>query len=136
MGKQQLVRSNNVPAPNEGFIAVAAGGAHSLGLKADGSIVAWGANGYGFGSMQRPRAQHRFHRRRRGRGQILGIRLRPGDFDGDGRVDESDYLEFAMRLYGPDADPEADDWRWFDYNDDGRVDMADFRLMQNAFTGP
>ena len=27
-----------------GFVAVAAGGAHSLGLKADSSIVAWGWN--------------------------------------------------------------------------------------------
>ena len=33
--------------PNTGFVAVAAGGDHSLGLKADGSIVAWGYNGYG-----------------------------------------------------------------------------------------
>ncbi|NMD34900.1 MAG: hypothetical protein GYA73_03365 [Planctomycetes bacterium] len=30
-----------------GFRAVAAGGGHSLGLKADGSIVAWGDNEYG-----------------------------------------------------------------------------------------
>ena len=32
----------NVPSPNTGFVAVAAGGYHSLGLKEDGSIVAWG----------------------------------------------------------------------------------------------
>lgn len=30
----------NVPAPNSGFVAVAAGDCHSLGLKANGSIVA------------------------------------------------------------------------------------------------
>jgi alpha-tubulin suppressor-like RCC1 family protein len=30
-----------------GLVAVAGGGAHSLGLKADGSIVAWGYNDYG-----------------------------------------------------------------------------------------
>jgi len=30
-----------------GFTAVAAGSYHSLGLKADGAIVAWGDNGYG-----------------------------------------------------------------------------------------
>jgi hypothetical protein len=35
---------SDVPAPNSGFIAVAAGGYHSLGLKANGSIVAWGWN--------------------------------------------------------------------------------------------
>jgi alpha-tubulin suppressor-like RCC1 family protein len=37
----------NVPAPNNGFVAVAAGDSHSLGLKADGAIVAWGQNNYG-----------------------------------------------------------------------------------------
>jgi alpha-tubulin suppressor-like RCC1 family protein len=36
-----------VPSPNSGFTAVAAGGWHSLALKADGSIIAWGWNGYG-----------------------------------------------------------------------------------------
>ena len=32
---------------DSGLVAVAAGGSHSLGLKADGSIVAWGFNGLG-----------------------------------------------------------------------------------------
>src|SRR3990170_4562369 len=36
-----------VPEPNTGFKAVAGGGYHSLGLKDDGSIVAWGAGGPG-----------------------------------------------------------------------------------------
>ena len=30
-----------------GFVAIGAGEIHSLGLKADGSIAAWGANNYG-----------------------------------------------------------------------------------------
>jgi uncharacterized membrane protein len=29
---------------SKGFVKVAAGGSHSLGLKGDGSIVAWGSN--------------------------------------------------------------------------------------------
>jgi PKD repeat protein len=38
----------NVPAPNSGFIAIAAGeGHHNLGLKVDGSVVAWGYNNHG-----------------------------------------------------------------------------------------
>jgi Regulator of chromosome condensation (RCC1) repeat len=34
----------SVPKPNSGFVAVAAGYTFSLGLKADGSIKAWGQN--------------------------------------------------------------------------------------------
>ena len=36
----------NVPSPNTGFVAVAAGLNHSLGLKDDGSVVMWGSNDY------------------------------------------------------------------------------------------
>jgi hypothetical protein len=36
-----------IPAPNEGFIAVAAGYFHNLGLRSDGWIVAWGENSFG-----------------------------------------------------------------------------------------
>ncbi len=37
----------DVPPPNMDFIAVAAGGRHSLGLAANGSVAAWGLNNYG-----------------------------------------------------------------------------------------
>jgi len=40
-GRNDLGQTN-VPAPNTGFIAVAAGINHSLGLRTGGSIVAWG----------------------------------------------------------------------------------------------
>jgi hypothetical protein len=36
-----------VPAPNQDFVAIAAGGIHSMGLKSDGTVVCWGHNGYG-----------------------------------------------------------------------------------------
>jgi hypothetical protein len=36
-----------VPTPNAGFIAASAGAGQSLGLKSDGSIVAWGGNAQG-----------------------------------------------------------------------------------------
>ncbi len=36
-----------MPPPNTDFVAAAAGYHHSLGLKSDGSIVAWGDNHYG-----------------------------------------------------------------------------------------
>ena len=37
----------DVPEPNSGFAAIAAGKCHSLGLKDDGSVAAWGFNMYG-----------------------------------------------------------------------------------------
>ncbi len=37
----------DVPSPNNGFVAIAAGGLHSMGLKSGGSIVAWGHNEFG-----------------------------------------------------------------------------------------
>jgi hypothetical protein len=43
-GKNDYGQSN-VPVPNTGFVAVTAGPYHCLGLKTDGTIVAWGAGG-------------------------------------------------------------------------------------------
>jgi len=37
----------DVPSPNTGFITVAAGYSHSLGLRNDSTVVAWGGNDYG-----------------------------------------------------------------------------------------
>ncbi|MBK6898884.1 MAG: T9SS type A sorting domain-containing protein [bacterium] len=45
-----------MPAPNAGFTAVAAGDLHSLGLKADGTIVAWGDHGSGRCDVPEPNA--------------------------------------------------------------------------------
>jgi hypothetical protein len=45
-----------VPAPNQDFIALAAGDYHSLGLKTDGSIVAWGYDDEGQCSVPAPNA--------------------------------------------------------------------------------
>ena len=46
----------NVPSPNADFVAVAAGRDHSLGLKSDGTIVAWGNNDYGQCNVPSPNA--------------------------------------------------------------------------------
>ena len=43
-----------MPEPNTGFVAVAAGWNHSLGLKADGSITAWGLNNFGQCNVPEP----------------------------------------------------------------------------------
>ena len=39
--------SAEVPAGLNDALAVAAGGYHSLAIRANGSVVAWGANDYG-----------------------------------------------------------------------------------------
>jgi hypothetical protein len=45
-----------VPTPNADFVALSAGGLHSLGLKSNGSIVAWGSNYYGQCNVPLPNA--------------------------------------------------------------------------------
>jgi alpha-tubulin suppressor-like RCC1 family protein len=37
----------DVPSEPEGLISIAAGGYHALALRKDGTVVAWGDNGYG-----------------------------------------------------------------------------------------
>ena len=46
----------NIPPPNVDFVAIAAGGYHSLGLKSDGRIVAWGDNSVGQCNIPTPNA--------------------------------------------------------------------------------
>lgn len=45
-----------VPSPNVGFVAVAGGGYHSLGLRADSTIAAWGHNDSGECDIPAPNA--------------------------------------------------------------------------------
>ena len=45
-----------MPAPNSGFVAVAAGWNHSLGLRADGTLVTWGDNTVGQCNIPAPNA--------------------------------------------------------------------------------
>jgi alpha-tubulin suppressor-like RCC1 family protein len=125
-------RLTNIPAPNADFVAIAAG-SNSLGLKVDGSIVAWGSH---------PSTQGRFPFPNTGfvaiaasRGQRLAIRLQPGDFDGDGSVDGRDVYDFVLRQAGPEVEPQPERWRFLDLDDDFDVDLADFRVAQNSYTG-
>jgi len=59
----------------------------------------------------------------------------PGDVDGNGVVDLSDYLQFNIYTNGPDADPTYGDYLLLDLDADADVDLADFADMQNSFTG-
>jgi len=44
---EQFFRSGNPPAGLSNVVAIGAGDFHSLALRADGAIVAWGDNNYG-----------------------------------------------------------------------------------------
>lgn len=43
-----------MPAPNAGFVSISAGPCHSIGLKEDGSIVAWGYQEFGLCDVPEP----------------------------------------------------------------------------------
>ncbi len=57
----------------------------------------------------------------------------PGDADGDGDVDLTDYAEFAVCLNGPDAGAVESGCSVFDVDLDADVDLADFAGLQGAF---
>jgi len=124
----------DVPSPNADFVGIAVGRHHSLGLKSDGSVVAWGSNQRS--QLVVPQPNSGFISIAAGSNQSLAIRLRPGDFDGDGLVNADDLINFVDRLAGPGATPQLERWRFLDLDDDFDVDLADFRLMQNSYTGP
>ena len=69
---------------------------------------------------------------------VAVVRLEPltgpaGDFDGDNRVDFSDFLRFATH-YGSRSDDAGFDSA-FDLNGDLRVDFLDFLVLAKAFGG-
>ncbi|MHC4065973.1 MAG: hypothetical protein ACYSUI_15955 [Planctomycetota bacterium] len=101
----------DVPAPNSGFVAMAAKNAvHSIGLKADGTIVAWGNNDDGQCDVPDPNSDFIAvsvgHFR-----NSLAVRTppspQPGDWDGDGDVDLDDYdlFELCLSVSGPGITP-------------------------------
>ncbi len=127
-----------VPEPNSDFVAVAAGEYHSMGLKSDGSIVAWGYDEHGETNVPDP--NNDFVALAAGRYTSLAIRGSKADYNSDGRFDTTDYAVFWSVIDseeggGPSVQPTVKFWYLFDMDGDGDVDLQDFALFENAFTG-
>ncbi len=66
---------------------------------------------------------------------FTGFTALPGDCDGDGDVDLTNYAAFPACATGPAAGPPAPPCGCFDVNLDDTVDLLDFADIQTAFTG-
>jgi hypothetical protein len=97
-----------VPSPNTGFKAIAASYYHSLGLKTDGSIVAWGYNGCGECTVPEPNTG--FVAIAAGDSHSLGLKgclfNLAGDLNNDCKVDFRDFAVMAANwLIDCDTNP-------------------------------
>src|SRR3972149_5326677 len=105
-------------------------------LKRAGTPGAWGWSNAGQCKVPAPNTD--FQAVAGGAAHTLGLRvLVPGDFDGDGDVDLSDFLIFQQCFGGsnhPPA-PTCPGGASADLGGDGDVDLADFLIFQQNFTG-
>lgn len=127
----------NIPNPNSDFISIDAADGYNLGLKADGSIVAWGDNT--FGQLNIPTPNAHFIGIAAGPYHSLAIRGSPADWDDNGRIDGSDHAVLGAIINsgdsGPGLMPTFRAWYLFDLDDDHDVDLSDFAMFVNMFTG-
>ncbi|MHC4414820.1 MAG: hypothetical protein ACYS0G_06005, partial [Planctomycetota bacterium] len=121
----------DVPAPNTGFVALAAeGGAHSMALKADGSVVVWGKNDHGECDVPAPNAG--FLAVSAGNsGNSVAVKVQslcPADLDGDGIVGIADLLAL-LAAWGTDPGGPPD------FDGDGSVGVSDLLALLSSW-GP
>ena len=57
----------------------------------------------------------------------------PGDYDGDGDLDQADFDHWGDCLTGPEAGPYAAGCEAFDFDVDGDVDLDDFAEFARVF---
>jgi hypothetical protein len=116
---------------------VAGGGVHSLGLKADGSIVAWGRNDDSQCDVPAPNSD--FVAAAGGWGHSLGLKALYGDLNCDGVINFDDIDPFVSAL-GADqlawnlAHPRCH-WLNADCNADGVVDFDDIDAFVALLSG-
>jgi hypothetical protein len=107
-----------------GLVAVAGGREHSLGLKSDGSIVAWGRNDDGQCDVPTPNTD--FVAVAGGYHHSLGLKgCICGDVDCDGDVDSADLI-ILLTHYGMTS---GATWGDGDLDGDGDVDLADLNTL-------
>jgi hypothetical protein len=125
------------------LVAVAGGTYHSLGLKADGSIVAWGYNDYGQTNVPAPNtgfvavaggAYHSLGLKRVSGG---GCVRRPawvcdGDVDGNGTVNPVDVGLVQAAFCAPEGCPD-DDLCQYDLDCNGAINPVDSGIVQSLF---
>ncbi len=107
-------------------MAVTGGGTHSLGLKADGSIVAWRDND--FDQCNVPMPNTGFVAVAGGYLHSLGLKASYGDLNCDGTVDLNDINPFVAALVGRltyQADYSRCHWLNADIDASGFVDFDD-----------
>ena len=126
---------------DRGFVALAAGDYHSLGLKADGSIVAWGYNGYGQCNVPAPNTG--FTAVAAGSSHSLGLKA-------DGSIVAWGYNHYGQcNVPAPNSGFIALAAGWYhslgiqvqgcyfllagDLNDDCRVDLTDLFILAAAW---
>jgi hypothetical protein len=115
-----------VPEPNSGFVAVACGAEYSVGLKSDGSIVAWGSIGMGGCDDPAPNAGYVAVAANNWFPYALksdvGIVDCEGDVDGNGSVEVTDFL-LLLSAWGPNPGHPAD------FDGDGVVGVTDLLIV-------
>src|SRR5207249_2337941 len=115
----------DVPEPNSQFIAVSASISTSVGLRADGSVVAWGRNTYG--QCNPPRPNTGFVAIAAGGSRTLAIQgCRFGDINCDEIVNVIDLLEI-IDAWGPC--PVTCTFCFADINHDCIVDVSDLLAL-------
>jgi hypothetical protein len=116
------------------FVAVAGGQNHSLGLKTDGSIVAWGRNDFGQCNAPLPNAD--FVAVAGGGNHSLGVKggggCDPCDANCDGAIDAFDIEAFINILLGGTGCSACAG----DTNGDGAVDAFDIEPFIACLVGP
>lgn len=129
----------DVPPPNSGFIAVAAGSFFSLALRSDGSIAAWGSNSHGQIDVPAPNAEFTSI----AAGEIIGFGLKEdGSIVAWGTTSYGlttppepniGYRKITVGQYHAFAQKDDGDWVSWGWNSNGQIDIpgapGDYELI-------